>query len=344
MMIPLENRLFQLTQHQSPFARNAAGQLVDIQHVENGKRCNCTCLACGQPLVAKQGELKAWHFAHAIQNHGDMCAGGLETALHIAAKELLEHERLIATPQTLLHLSATSSRGVPVDVYREISSKQIKLDTVTLEQVVHHVRPDVLATVAGRPLIIEITVSHGLDATKKQKLREMGIAAMEVNLRLYPKASISLDDLRDLLVTSFKYKEWVVNSVIDQAMVELKKELDTKLKEHEEQHYLQREIKRAVEISREPWEPPGALTSTKPAAPQGGLIYTMKDGTEVVLVTRPINGIYKILNLSPDSAIAAGIKERFQTEWLSSGEVIFPKSNLGELMGWLVTRAASIRN
>ncbi|MBD1389457.1 hypothetical protein IC617_08460 [Neiella sp. HB171785] len=40
------------------------GQLVDVNDVPRGRNCGCICPSCGQGLLARQGEWKAWHFAH----------------------------------------------------------------------------------------------------------------------------------------------------------------------------------------------------------------------------------------------------------------------------------------
>lgn len=38
--------------------------IVNIEDVERGKECGCTCPACEKPLVAKKGPKKMHHFAH----------------------------------------------------------------------------------------------------------------------------------------------------------------------------------------------------------------------------------------------------------------------------------------
>lgn len=62
-------------------------QLVHIGAVANGLACECVCPGCGARLVARnQGTVKAAHFAH-------YKAVGLQTALHLAAKEVfLQHQ------------------------------------------------------------------------------------------------------------------------------------------------------------------------------------------------------------------------------------------------------------
>ena len=62
------------------------GEIVSIDDVEKGLKCNCVCPACGEPLVAKKGEHMMKHFAH---HSGHSCEYGYETSLHLAAKDIL---------------------------------------------------------------------------------------------------------------------------------------------------------------------------------------------------------------------------------------------------------------
>lgn len=61
------------------------GQLVHISSVERGDRCGCVCIACGQPLVARKGNLKVHHFAH--NSASKSCSR--ESVLHLLGKSLL---------------------------------------------------------------------------------------------------------------------------------------------------------------------------------------------------------------------------------------------------------------
>lgn len=66
--------------------------MIDIFDAKNGLKCECTCICCGDRLIARQGSIKEWHFAH---ESGADCAGGVESALHLAAKQIIKNEGLI---------------------------------------------------------------------------------------------------------------------------------------------------------------------------------------------------------------------------------------------------------
>ena len=58
--------------------------------MSRGIKCECVCPdpKCGRPLIARQGKIKIWHFAHAGGQGGYSCSGG-ETGLHKYAKQVL---------------------------------------------------------------------------------------------------------------------------------------------------------------------------------------------------------------------------------------------------------------
>ena len=55
--------------------------------VKRGKKADVKCIACGKPLISRQGESRVWHFAHQSTASTATCG---ESALHIAAKSVLQ--------------------------------------------------------------------------------------------------------------------------------------------------------------------------------------------------------------------------------------------------------------
>ena len=48
-----------------PFAiRKSDHRLVEVSDVVRGQRCGCVCPSCKQGVIAKQGNINVWHFAH----------------------------------------------------------------------------------------------------------------------------------------------------------------------------------------------------------------------------------------------------------------------------------------
>lgn len=80
-------------------------QVEHIRDVKNGTDCNCICPLCKEPLLAKQGAIKDWHFAHISKVE---CIGSEETALHMRAKEILTSLSFINLPGLDVQVIASS--------------------------------------------------------------------------------------------------------------------------------------------------------------------------------------------------------------------------------------------
>ena len=178
-------------------------RLVHISEVEAGLACACVCPACGHPLVARKGARRAHHFAHA---GGAECAHGLQTALHLAAKQALESERRMRLPEVLL--SFEYSHKPP---WRLQPPALVRFDEVRLERRLSDIVPDVLIYVQGRPLLVEIAVTHAVDEAKLQKIRRLGISALEITLSDFEREPTPLN-LRREVVASTRSKQWLYNA------------------------------------------------------------------------------------------------------------------------------------
>lgn len=54
------------------------GRIHHVNTVENGKSCGCICPACQEPLISRQGDVLAWHFAH---HNGKECRNAVSASV-----------------------------------------------------------------------------------------------------------------------------------------------------------------------------------------------------------------------------------------------------------------------
>lgn len=179
------------------------GQLVDIATVESGLACNCVCPSCGQQLVAKKGDIKEHHFAH---HDSEECSGAVETALHIYAKNILERNKRIVLPP--VYLDNSDKLIYP--------ATEITFDSVALEKRISNIIPDIVVTVKGKPLLIEVAVTHFIDRFKAYKIFELGYSAIEVNAdglfnSTYNKP-FGHNDFEKRLIEDTSFKRWINNT------------------------------------------------------------------------------------------------------------------------------------
>ena len=146
---------------------------VSIFDAKRGKACDLFCPICGDGLVAKQGGIVHWHFAHDSGVDGERCAEG---TAHLSFKEgiaegCIEH--------------GFQDRPVQ-DVATEWRIKSVNL------------RPDILMKFHdGDYLAVEVAVSSFKDRTHVNKYRRVGIECLELVVR---PPNLGIDDA---------YEAWV---------------------------------------------------------------------------------------------------------------------------------------
>ncbi|NVZ10568.1 hypothetical protein HW932_14985 [Allochromatium humboldtianum] len=161
------------------FGIDQNGHLVSVDEVARGKACDCCCPACGEVLIARQGEVRTWHFAHAS---GNDCDGGAESALHKAAKQLIIRDSAILVPALEARESHQLDDGRCGEAALARPAEVWQLTDPREEVPVGDYRIDVMGTHEARPVFIEVAVTHRVDPLKRNALSSFGIHAFEIQL------------------------------------------------------------------------------------------------------------------------------------------------------------------
>lgn len=183
------------------FGLNESGQPVPIFDARRGRACNLTCPQCGLPLVARKGEIKIHHFAHAS---GSICAdeaGALETQAHRFAKEVL----------------AGSSLLLPSFRYLGETGDTVEVRSVAIEETRGKIRPDVVCDIDwrdgsqnGEPhlleLAIEIKVTHRVTEQKAREFEAQRLRCIEIDIARYRYRSD--EDIRRAIITEAP-RRWI---------------------------------------------------------------------------------------------------------------------------------------
>lgn len=99
-----------------PFGlQRESGLFLDITEVSRGIDCNCICPACKTDLLAKQGEVKLWHFSHSTAVAGD--CDGLMEAIRGKIIEVINEHQVLGFPNLL-----AGDDGGPVSLNEVIGS------------------------------------------------------------------------------------------------------------------------------------------------------------------------------------------------------------------------------
>lgn len=188
------------------------GNLISINEVKSGLKCDCFCPVCNSQLVARKGKIKVHHFAHYNSNE---CESYGESMLHLLAKKIIEENKYIMVP----------SFSVKTGDYSE--KKKIKFEKVSVERDFKDIRPDIIAWKDSSSFcFIEITVTHGIEEDKLLKIKNYNISTLEINLSDYYNSNRLFDylEFQNLILNNLSYyKRWIYDKNENK---NLKKHLD----------------------------------------------------------------------------------------------------------------------
>jgi hypothetical protein len=204
-----------------PFGSKDGRLVAPTDVLEAGLDCQCTCPGCGADLVLKQGT-KRRHFAHHNAPGSNQC---VESAIHAAAKQVLVDHGNLMVPAVAFFITAATSEGNVLHE-RDLLSPQrrIRFDRTVPEVTIGVIRPDVVGYRGERQLLVEMYFRHRVDPDKRDKLKNLGLAALEIDLSdLDPLEGF--DGVRARVIDNVQYKEWLVYPRADDHLAYLKHKL-----------------------------------------------------------------------------------------------------------------------
>ena len=219
------------------YAPNRDGKLISINEAKRGLACNCICPACKSVLIARKGDVRIPHFAHYKNNS---CATGYQTSIHLLAKELINEKKMIKIPSIdceVYHEDSNESEGYHSEnkIIRE--ERLLKNVQVYLEQKENGIIPDIIVQLGKYKLYVEIYVTHKVDESKEQIVKQNNISMLEIDLSEVNR-DIHEDELKDelckYLFEDTSKSKWINNVAKN---IEYKKQQQIKLnliKKHKE--------------------------------------------------------------------------------------------------------------
>ncbi len=163
-----------------PYALDNKGNLTHASepHLPHGMACDCTCLDCEQPLLAKKGKIRAHHFAHPPATDGARRAcqpSGLKTPLRLMARTLLAQMTRIELPeQAVSYNEGLRAMRAPAMLFT--------IEHSGLNVVGEGIRFDAVLSGGGRKVHVKLAVNEQMSETVADELSRTGIEALEINL------------------------------------------------------------------------------------------------------------------------------------------------------------------
>jgi hypothetical protein len=147
-----------------PFGlRQADEAFVDVAEVARGRACGCICPSCKTPLIARQGEVKEWHFAHASrgvhQSTQQSCEFSLYVSVRMMARQMIGEQLEIELPELNGQVTeGLGEYGEPVRIEFSVAPrKHLTLTDVEVERSFAGVPVDVYGQIREIPFIIYFT-------------------------------------------------------------------------------------------------------------------------------------------------------------------------------------------
>tara|TARA_Y100000296_G_scaffold76653_1_gene97484 strand:- start:5124 stop:6215 length:1092 start_codon:yes stop_codon:yes gene_type:complete len=196
-----------------------SASLTDVGSVEKGVQCDCICPSCKTPLIARQGEIKEWHFAHQSrsteQETEAPCEYSLAVSLRLMIKQLFEEGAVFYLPE----YKKTFTVPIPgcfkpyqktVTISQEA---KVQFDNVVIEYRKEEVLFDLVLTKGKHKLFVYITYK-GRPFPEKLIHHEQQDAIVEFNvLALFNAFSeVKMGQYKEILATflasSVEGKKW----------------------------------------------------------------------------------------------------------------------------------------
>lgn len=180
--------------------------LIHITDAVRGLACNCTCFECGEIVLARKGEIKEHHFAHA--SNKDSCAIQPESVLHKYAKQIIIESMGVLLPE------------VP---NLDIEATWWTFDKIIPEFHLGLIRPDLACYIDEEPIFIEIAVTHFIDEDKLKIIKSMNVKTVEIDLSglLNSDLVIPSDEAKKLILESLEHKTWLFPALPKPCIVDL---------------------------------------------------------------------------------------------------------------------------
>ena len=177
-------------------ALNLENKLVHIIDVERGLACRCTCFTCGDEVIARKGEINEHHFAHA--SNKDSCIINTESLIHRYGKQVI-------LDSLSVHLPALPN------FIDEHQSTLWTFEKVIPEFSFGKIRPDLVAYTNGKPIFIEIAVTHFIDQEKLNFIKKFAVNTVELDLSslLNSEISIPSDEAKQFILDELSHKKWI---------------------------------------------------------------------------------------------------------------------------------------
>jgi len=226
-----------------PFGLAPDGQLYESGQVPNGNACGCVCPGCRKPIQAVHPASRKVtpYFRHIADCN---CATGYESAVHLAAKQLIAERMAVWCPPLIASYSVVDALSNRHPLHKELCPPALTtLRNVQRERGLHGITPDIVADsdIHGQ-MLIEIAFTHFVDGDKLDKLRKNGSSAIEIDVSHL--RTLDFQVLASVLFEPSTHTKWLFHPALNAAIRQFREDIKPTLDEAKELSELQRRKKK----------------------------------------------------------------------------------------------------
>jgi hypothetical protein len=186
----------------STFGLDQSNRLIFVSEASRGLACQCKCVVCLEPLIARQGAVREHHFAHVSGK--EPCEASHESLLHRYAKQVIHESGGLIVPLDFEVAKAVGVDSALVPVTR------LPLPRLELEKALEGIRPDLLGyTDQGVAVAIEIAYSSFCDVLKIDQFAQLNLPALEIDLREFTPSVFEPNEVRTAVLQRIDGKAWL---------------------------------------------------------------------------------------------------------------------------------------
>ncbi|ECN1504218.1 hypothetical protein YT21_24285 [Salmonella enterica subsp. enterica serovar Newport] len=204
-----------------PFGLREEDQMyADVADVPKGRLCGCVCPSCHLPLIARQGKVNRWHFAHAGRKVGDIaqsCQYSFFVSVRAMARQIIEPGFRLFKPGYTGQISERRHGKLFSESFCVTDPGTITLGTVRKECLFEQTVVDICTEVNGYPLVIyfshpERRVPVSLEKPDNKRCGVLGIdlTGMEALFLTKNAASDRFDEVIKTFIEGDEHsKKWI---------------------------------------------------------------------------------------------------------------------------------------
>lgn len=144
-----------------PFGyRPVEDDFVDVGEVPRGRKSACICWSCRMPLVARQGDVKQWHFAHATRGTyretQDRCEFSFFVSVRMMARQVVKGNFALDLPGLKNSVDCRPtiySRPISID-FVVTEPRSIVLSGIEVDAIFNGVPVDLFGTIDGFTFVV----------------------------------------------------------------------------------------------------------------------------------------------------------------------------------------------